>query len=209
MVDDGIDGDGGLTSLSITNNKFSLTSTDGDEGVDTLNTSLHRFSDGLSGNNTGSLDFNSGSLGGLEGTETVDRVTEGVQDSSAHSITNGDIDDGTSSLDDITFLNISIVTQNDDTDVVSFQVKGHTSNTGLKFNHFTGLDLSQTKDSCNTITNGNNGTVFSDVVLLGDTLNLFSEDNRGFTSGQFLVGQIHGSSEAEEGSSSESGYSLD
>lgn len=209
MVDDGIDGDGGLTSLSITNNKFSLTSTDGDEGVDTLNTSLHRFSDGLSGNNTGSLDFNSGSLGGLEGTETVDGVTEGVQDSTAHSITNGDIDDGTSSLDDITFLNISIVTQNDDTDVVSFQVKGHTSNTGLKFNHFTGLDLSQTKDSCNTITNGNNGTVFSDVVLLGDTLNLFSEDNRGFTSGQFLVGQIHGSSEAEEGSSSESGYSLD
>lgn len=75
MVEDGIDSDSSLTSLSITNNKFSLTSTDRDEGVDTLNTSLHRLSDGLSGNNTGSLDFNSGSLGGLKRTKTVNGVT--------------------------------------------------------------------------------------------------------------------------------------
>lgn len=52
LVQHGVKSDSGLTGLSITNDQLSLTSTDGDEGVDGLKTSLHRFVDGLSGNDT-------------------------------------------------------------------------------------------------------------------------------------------------------------
>ncbi len=105
-------------------------------------------------------------------------IPESIKDSSQHFFTDGDINDGTSSLDDVTFLDFSkeskselfgtyspIVTQNDDTDVVGFQVKGHTSDTRGELNHFTGLDLGKTENSGNTITDGDNGTEFLDVVL--------------------------------------------
>ena len=75
LIDDGIDGDGGLTSLSVTNNKFSLSSTNGDQTINGLKTSLHGFVDGLSGDNTRSLDFDSLSSVSVDGTKTIDGFT--------------------------------------------------------------------------------------------------------------------------------------
>ena len=43
-----------------------------------------------------------------------------------YDITDWDIDNGSSSLDNISFLNISIVTQDDDTNVISLKIQGHT-----------------------------------------------------------------------------------
>jgi hypothetical protein len=65
--------------------------------------------DGLSGDNAGSLEFDSLSHVALDGALTVDGVTEGVNNSAEHALTDGDIDDGTSSLDNITFLDLSII----------------------------------------------------------------------------------------------------
>jgi len=67
LVQDSIDSDGSLTSLSITNDEFSLTSSNGDQTIDSLKTSLHRFVDGLSGDNTRSLNFDSLSSFSLTG----------------------------------------------------------------------------------------------------------------------------------------------
>lgn len=43
LVDDGINGDGGLAGLSVTNDQLSLSSTNGHEAVDCLETGLHRL----------------------------------------------------------------------------------------------------------------------------------------------------------------------
>lgn len=75
LIDDGVNSNGGFTSLSISNNKFSLSSSNGHKGVNTLDTSLHWFVDGLSGNNTRSLNFNSSSGGGLKRTKSINGVT--------------------------------------------------------------------------------------------------------------------------------------
>lgn len=64
---------------------------------------------GLSGNDTRGLELNTLAHVGLNGTVTVDGVSEGVNDSAEHAITNGHIDDGSGSLDDITFLDLSMV----------------------------------------------------------------------------------------------------
>ena len=45
LVDDGIDGDSGLSGLSVTNDQLSLSSSDGDETVDGLETGLHGLVD--------------------------------------------------------------------------------------------------------------------------------------------------------------------
>lgn len=76
--------------------------------VDWLESGLHGLVDGLSGDNTWGLKLNSLSLIGLNGTETVNGVSECIYDSSEHTLTNGDIHDGSSSLHDISLLNFSI-----------------------------------------------------------------------------------------------------
>ena len=78
------------------------------EGVDGLEASLHRLVHGLSGDNTWRFQLDSGTFVGLDGAFAIDGVTERVNDSSEHALTDGHIDDGSGCLDDITFLDLSI-----------------------------------------------------------------------------------------------------
>ena len=64
--------------------------------------------DGLSGNDAGSLELDSLALVALDRALTVDGVSEGVNDSAEHAITDGNIDDGAGSLDDITLIDLSV-----------------------------------------------------------------------------------------------------
>lgn len=60
---------------------------------------------------------------------------------------------------------LPIVTKDDDTNVVSLEVKGHTLDSGLELHHLTGLDLGETENTGDTITDGDNGTEFLQVIL--------------------------------------------
>ena len=64
---------------------------------------MHR----LSGDNTWGLQLNSGSESCINGTFSVDGVTKGVDYSAEQTLADGDINDGTSSLNNITFLDFS------------------------------------------------------------------------------------------------------
>ena len=64
--------------------------------------------DGLSGNNARGLELDSLAHVTLDGTLAVNGVAEGVDNTSEHAFTDGDIHDRTSSLDNITFLDLSI-----------------------------------------------------------------------------------------------------
>jgi hypothetical protein len=89
---------------------FPLSSSDGNEAINGLETGLHGFVNGFSGDNSRGLDFNSVSLGGFHGSLSVNGVTEGVEGSSEHFFSDGHIHDGSGSSDDISFLDVSIVT---------------------------------------------------------------------------------------------------
>lgn len=55
----------------------------------------------------------------------VDGVAESVDDAAQQLHTNGNVDDGASTLNDIAFFDEFVVTKDDDTDIVGFQVEGH------------------------------------------------------------------------------------
>lgn len=110
--------------------------------------------DGSSGQDTGGLELSLGSVLGLDGSFTVDGVTKGVDDSTEQTRSDWDIDNLSSSLDSVTFLDKSIVTEDGNTDVVGFQVQAHSSDTGRELHHLLGLDVSETVDTGDTITNG-------------------------------------------------------
>ena len=165
LVDDGIDSNGGLASASIANDQLTLASADGHEGVDALEASLHGLVHGLSGDDAGSLELNTLTVVAADGAEAIDGVTERVDDTAEQALTNGDIDDGAGSLDDIALLDLSIVTKDDNTNVVSLEVEGHTLGARGEFNHLTGLDLHETEDSRDTITDRDDRTELLEVTL--------------------------------------------
>lgn len=67
---------------------------------------------GFSRDNTWGLQLNSSTNISIDGTETVDGVTEGVDNSSKEALTDGNIDDRSGSLDDIAFLDLSVQKRN-------------------------------------------------------------------------------------------------
>jgi len=201
LVKNGVNSDGGLTGLTITNNQLTLTTTNGDKGVDRLKTSLHGLVDGATGKNTGGLDLSTDLLGGLNGSLTIDGVTEGIDNTTKHGRSDGDVDNGTSTLDSLTFLDESVGTEQDDTDLASLQVKSHTLDTGRELNELLGLDVVQTKNTGDTITDGKNATSLVEVGLTGDTTDALLEDGRDLSRRSLSRGKTSGKS---RGSNSDS-----
>ena len=58
-----------------------------------------------------------------------------------------------------------IVSEDDNTDVVSLEVESHAHDSRLEFHHLTCLDLGETEHSGDTITDGDDGTELLQVVL--------------------------------------------
>ena len=92
LVEDGVKSDGSLTGLTVTNDQLTLTTANGNHGVDGLETSLHGLVDGVTGENTGGLLLGTTLLSGLDGTLAVDGVAEGVNDTAEKSLADGDVD---------------------------------------------------------------------------------------------------------------------
>lgn len=63
------------------------------------------------------------------------------------------------------YAHLPIVTKDDNTDVVRLQVESHTLDSRLELHHLTGLHLGETEDSGDTITDGDDGSEFLEVVL--------------------------------------------
>jgi hypothetical protein len=106
LVEDRVDGDSGLTGLTVTDDQLTLTTTDGNHGVDRLETSKHGLADGSTGKDTGGLDLSTAALSSLDGALSVDGVSESVDDTAEHGGADGDVDDGTGTLDSVTLLAI-------------------------------------------------------------------------------------------------------
>lgn len=109
---------------------------------------------GSSWQNTWGLQLGLGSANRVDWAFSVDWVTESVNNSAKETWADWNVDNLSGSLDSVTLLDETIVTEDGDTDVVGFQVEAHSSDTGRELNHFLGLDISETVDSSNTITNG-------------------------------------------------------
>lgn len=102
LVKHGVESDGSLTSLTVTNDQLTLTTANRHHGVDGLETSLHGLVDGLAGQDTGGLDLSAAPLGGLDRTLAVNRVTKSVDNTAEQTLANWHVD-----LDFVSFCVLS------------------------------------------------------------------------------------------------------
>jgi len=158
LVDDGVNGDGGLSGLTITDDKLTLSTSDWDEGVDGLESGKHWLGDGLSWDDAWGLGLSTGALAGVEGGSFVDWLTDTVNDASEELLTDWDVDDGSGTLDGVTLKDVTIISEDDNSDVVLLQVQGHTAETAGKDNHLSGLDVGESVDTGDTISDGDDGS---------------------------------------------------
>ncbi|KAH3663765.1 hypothetical protein OGAPHI_005167 [Ogataea philodendri] len=152
LVQDGVKGNSSLTGLSVTNDQLSLTSSDWDKGIDSLQTSLHWLVNGSSWQDTWGLKLGSSETNGFDWSLTVNWVTQSVDDSSQHSWSDWNINNLSGSLNDFTLLDFSVGTEQHNTDLARLQVQGHTLDTGGELNQLFSLTVVQTENSGNTIT---------------------------------------------------------
>ena len=106
LIDDGVDGNGSLPSLSVTDNQFSLSSADGNHGVYGLQSGLQRLVHGLTEDDPWGFTFQRHveSLS-RDGALSIDRMSESVDHTPYHAFAYGDGGDASCSLHGITFFN--------------------------------------------------------------------------------------------------------
>jgi hypothetical protein len=92
LVQDGVESDGSLTSLTVTDDQLTLATSDRNHGVDGLETSLDGLTDGGTGQNAGGLDFSAASLSSVDGSLSIDGVTQSVDDTSEKGRADGNVD---------------------------------------------------------------------------------------------------------------------
>ena len=126
LVDDGIGGNGGLAGLAVTNDQLALTASDGDHGVDGLDTGLQRLLDGLALDDAGGAALNGAVLGGLNGACAVDGLTQCVDHAADHGIAHRHGNHLAGALDDAAFFDAGIRAQQHDGNGIFLKVLGHT-----------------------------------------------------------------------------------
>lgn len=92
LVKNGVEGNGSLPGLTITNDQLTLTTTNWHHGVDRLETSLDGLVDRVTRKNTGGLELGTTLLGGLDGSLSVNWVSEGIDDTAEEFNADWDID---------------------------------------------------------------------------------------------------------------------
>src|SRR5690606_13879792 len=82
-------------------------------------------------------------LGRADRALAINRVAQAVNDAPQQTITGRNVHDGIGALYNVTFLDVAVGSENNDTHVVGFEVQRHALNAAGKFDHFTGLHVVQ------------------------------------------------------------------
>ncbi len=174
LVDDGVDGDGSFAGLTVTDDQLALSATDGDHAIDGLEAGLKGFVDGFARDDPGGFEFDAAAEFSLEGAFAIDGDSEGVDDATDKGFTDRDFDDAACALDGIAFLDAVVAAQDHGTDVVFFQVEHHAHDTTGELKKFSSHGLAKAVDTGDPVTDGEDGTRFSDLHPLIVVFDLFA-----------------------------------
>ena len=172
MVDDRIDGHGGLASLTVTDDQFTLSTTHRHHRIDRLQTGLHRLRHALARDHTrGNLFQHIGQLG-VDRTLAIDRLAERVHDTSQQLRTHGNGQNSASRLDCVAFPDVLVASKDHCADRIALQVQSKTKGLAWEFDHFTLHHVRQTVDATDPVGHRDDRTLIPGVGIDGEVLDL-------------------------------------
>ena len=166
LVQDGVDGDSGLTRLTIANDKLTLATANGDHRVDGEKTGLNRLAHRSALDNARSLELNGARVGGANLTHAIDRLTQRIHDTAEHGTAYRNVHDAAGGAALVAFLDDVDRAKKHGTDLVAVKVLGQTVN-GLT--SFAALELEQLAGHGAT-QSGDAGDTVADFVNTGNLL---------------------------------------
>src|SRR6185437_11387001 len=116
----------------------------------------------------------------------VDRIAKRVDDAAQQALADWNLDDGAGALDGLAFRDLAVRAENDDADVVVFEIERHAAHAALEFDHLAGLHVVESVDAGDTVADRQHLADFGDFRLLAKILDLLSEDG-----GDFRRADIH------------------
>jgi hypothetical protein len=121
--------------------------------------------DRLARNDAGRLHVDAGALLGDDGTFAVDGIAERVDDAAQQALSDGDVDDGAGALDRLAFLDLAVGAEDDDADIVAFEVQRHAARAVLEFDHLAGLHLVEAVGAGDAVADAQHRADFGDFRL--------------------------------------------
>jgi len=181
LVDDRVEGDGGLADLAVADDELTLATADRDHGVDRLDAGLERLFDRLALEDARRLDFHAALVGALDGALAVDRETEGVDDAAHERLADGDVEDAAGALDFGPFLDAGRVAEDGGADVVGFEVEDEAHQAARELKKLAGHGPFEAVDAGDTVADredrpglvGEGGLLVVLDLLLDDLGDLF------------------------------------
>ena len=84
----------------------------------------------------------------------VDRIAERVDDAAEQALADRHVDDRAGALDRLAFLDLAVGAENDDADVVAFEVQRHAARAVLELDHLAGLHLVEAVGAGDAVADG-------------------------------------------------------
>ena len=183
LVQDGVDGDGGLAGLAIADDQFALAAADRHQGVDDLEPGLDRFMHRLAGDDARRLDVHAALLRDIDdGTLAVNRLAQRIDDAAEQSLAHGNVHDLAQAADFVAFGDLGVGAENHDADVVALEIQGHALHPGgRELDHFAGLDLIEAEHAGDAVADRQHLADVGDVRLDAEIGDLTLEDVRDFS----------------------------
>src|SRR5205085_8936089 len=177
LVDDGVDGDRGLSGLPVADDQLALAAADGNEAVDRLDSRLHGFIHGAAWNDPRRFHVHAAALRDIGDVAlAVDRIAERVDDPSEQSLADRHVHDGAGALDRVAFLDAGVAPEDHRTDIVGFEIERHALDAAGKFDQFAGLDVVEPINPRDAVADAQDFAHFADLGFGAEVLDLALED---------------------------------
>ena len=158
LIDNGVNCDGGFSRFAVTNDQLSLSASDRNHCINREKTRLNRLIYRLTLHNARSLKLNGTTMCCMDRTQSVNRLTEGVNNAPEHVVVNGNVHDMAGCTTFVSFSNVRDVTKQNGADFSLIQVLREaiyrvTCRRAGKLQQLTGHGGSKTSNASNTVCN--------------------------------------------------------
>ena len=186
LVQDGVENDRGLAGLAVADDQLALAAADRDQRVDGLEARRHRLVHRAARDDAGRLHVDAAAFGRLDRALAVDRIAERVDDAAKQALADRHVDDRAGALDDVAFLDVAVGAEDDDADIVAFEVQRHAADAAGELDHLAGLDVVEAVDAGDAVADGQHLADFGDLGLLAEILDLVFQN-----CGNFRGADVH------------------
>ena len=176
LVNDRVHRDRRLAGLTVTDDQLALSPSDGDHGIDGLDSCLQGLPHRLPFEDAGRAHFDEPGLGRLDRALAVQRSPNRIHDTADERAAHGNLCDATGPFDRIALLDAGTGAHEHGADVILFEIERNAIHAAGEFEHLAGHRAFQAVDFGDVVADLEHGPDLGHVHLLLEGLDLIPDD---------------------------------